>query len=156
MTRLLWFAPLGFALIAAPASSQPLVFVGVPVTMVHDGDLDSARAAIVFGATSTSGAGFELRVTRTTDVTITAASFIQVAPAPRRGKTLQPYGAVGIALVRRSGESLPALNLAGGLLAFFTGHIGAELDARYVRGPVASDDVLTLARTIAGGLAIRF
>lgn len=156
MTRLLLIAAAGLALGALPASAQPLVFVGAPIALAHDGDIDSPRPSLVVGVTSTSGAGFELRATGAKDLAVASASFLQVAPAPRRGKTLQPYGSVGVALVRRAGESHPAFDLAGGLLTFFTGHIGVQIDARYVRGPVASDGVRTFARTIAGGVAIRF
>jgi hypothetical protein len=85
-----------------------------------------------------------------------SASFVQVAPGAKRGKTLQPYGAFGVAWLRQSGNERFGVNLAGGLLAFFTGHVGAALDVRYVRASGTLADLTALQRTIAGGLAVRF
>jgi hypothetical protein len=147
---------LGALLVASPLRGQPLVFVGALATLAHDGDLDARPASMVFGATSTVGAGVEVRTAWTSDLQIVSASFMQVAPGAKRGKTLQPYGAVGVALLRQAGDQRVGLNLAGGLLAFFTGHVGAALDFRYVRASGTLDGVKPFARTIAGGLVVRF
>lgn len=146
----------GVLLLAPPVGAQSLVFVDAAATLAHDGGLDARPAAMVFGATSRLGAGIEARVAWAANLQIVSASFLQVAPGARRGKSLQPYGAIGVALLRRSGEQRLGVNLAGGLLAFLSGHVGASLDCRYVRAPGTIDGVTPLTRTISGGLAVRF
>jgi len=146
---------IGVLLVAAPVRAQ-LVFANAVATLAHDGDLDRRPAAVAVGATSTVGAGVEVRAAKTGDLYIASASFMQVAPGAPRGKTLQPYGAAGVALLRQAGDERVGLNLAGGLLAFLTGHIGAALDFRFVRASGTLNGETPFLRTISGGLAVRF
>lgn len=101
---------------ATPARADSLAFVGVSGTVARDGDVLARSRGVVFGATSGDGAGIEVRWVADAPYQIATASFLQAAPGPARGKTVQPYGAAGIALIRASGDQAIGVHVSGGVI----------------------------------------
>jgi hypothetical protein len=138
------------------AAAQSAAFVGAFTQVAHDGSLSTTPSGVVFAATTPPGAGIELRWATDATYKWLTASFLQLAPAPRRGKSFQPFGTIGAGVVYSNGDESVGLNISGGVATFLTDHIGVSLDYRYFRGRGSINGVEPVARTISLGAYWRF
>ena len=139
-----------------PGLAQSLVFAGAFTQVSQDGPLSTTPTGVIFGAATPPGAGVEVRWAADGTYKWLTLDFLQIAPAPHRGKSFQPFGAVGLGVVGDGSEKAYGFNLAGGVVMFFTNHLGASLDYRYFRGRGTIGGVEPVARTISLGVVGRF
>jgi hypothetical protein len=132
------------------------LFASVFSEVDHDGALSTTPRGVVLGATSPPGTGLEVRWAADSTYKWLMVDFLQLTPAPHRGKSFQPFGAVGTAVVYTGGEMSFGFDVAGGVLVFFTDHVGASVDYRYFRGRGTIAGREPVARTISIGLDWRF
>lgn len=139
-----------------PVTAQSLVFVGGFTPIAHDGSLATTPSGVVLAATTPSGAGVEVRWAADSTYKWLTADFLQIAPAPRRGKSFQPFGAIGPGVVYSDSEKSVGINVAGGIAIFLTNHVGFSLDYRYFHGRGSINGVIPTARTVSLGANWRF
>jgi len=139
-----------------PAFAQGIVFGGAFTQVAHDGPLSTTPSGVLVGAASSPGAGVELRWAADQTYKWLSVDFLQIAPTSHRGKSFQPFGVVGIGILNSGGDRVVGLSLGGGVVTFFTNHLGASLDYRYFRGRGTIGDVEPVARTISLGVVGRF
>lgn len=125
---------IGWLLAAAPTpAAAQTAFAGVFTTPLLDDAPDEKPWGARAGATLGNGVGLEGRWAHTGASDYWSAGLLQILPGPHSAKTLQPFGAIGVGRLTRSGEGAAFLSLAGGV-ATFIGHVGLGVDFRYVRG----------------------
>ena len=139
-----------------PVSAQSLVFVGGFTQIVHDGSLSTTPSGAMLAATMPSGAGMEVRWAADSTYKCLTVDFLQIAPAPRRGKSFQPFGAIGPGVVYSDSEKSVGINVAGGVAIFLTNHVGFSLDYHYFHGRGSINGMTPVARTISLGANWRF
>lgn len=156
--RLSTIAAVLLVLLAVPRESRADVFVAPSLTWSFQSDyLQQARQGwgVTFGATG-AFVGFELDWTRTNDFFASEDQIPPAAPEDNRVQTLmfnllitlptgraKPYLAAGAGVIQsRLTSDLSLLgfdengigfNVGGGILGYFTTHVGMRADLRYFR-----------------------
>jgi hypothetical protein len=151
-----FFVAIGLCLFAASAHAESMALVGAFVPVMHDGDLSTTPSGLVFAATGGEGAGVEVRWAADSTYKWLTTDFVQIAPAPHRGKSFQPFGAIGPGVVFSGGSHSVGINFAGGVAVFFGDHAGIAIDYRYFRGRGTINGIDPIARTVSFGANWRF
>jgi hypothetical protein len=136
--------------------AQGMVFGSVFVNTARDGGVPARPHGAVLAVTSPVGTGLDVFWATSSSYRWLGIDFLQVAPASRHGKTFQPFGAVGPSVISRGRDHVAGLALRGGVIMFFTSHLGASVDYRYFRGRGLLGDVQPRIRTISTGVNLRF
>jgi hypothetical protein len=117
-----------------PTQASGLAFVSVFGTAFQKGDVSGRPRGLSGGATMASGAGVGARWSTDGSLDYWSIGFLQVMPAIRGAKTLQPTASVALGRATRGDDDATCLEVGGGVDLFLAGPIGLGIDLRYLHG----------------------
>jgi hypothetical protein len=117
-----------------PTQASGLAFVSVFGTALEKGNLSGRPRGLAGGATTAGGAGVGARWSTDGSLDYWSIGFLQVMPAIRGAKTLQPTASVALGRATRGDDDATCLEVGGGVDIFLAGPIGLGIDLRYLHG----------------------
>jgi hypothetical protein len=114
--------------------ATPTAFVTAFRTTGQKGELNGHPYGVSGGWTLSHGAGIGARWATGDDIDYWSVGFLQMSPAIKGAKSVQPFGTAGVCRVIQPDRRDTCLEAGGGVLLFFSPGLGVGVDLRYLRG----------------------